>query len=108
MGENNKRLKSIWGKWWEPLRKWFYPLWLIYETSIRFYDYAISVYSIIDQQFNHPGDLMAQIVAVFCSAVTFIICIAFLTLPACFVLFKFFSIENLSNTIVEKKLKPNF
>jgi len=36
MEEQNLQLKSIWGKWWEPIRKWFYPAWLIYETTVRF------------------------------------------------------------------------
>jgi hypothetical protein len=45
MEENNKQLKSIWGKWWEPIRKWFYPAWLLYELTVRFYENAIAVYN---------------------------------------------------------------
>ncbi|MBW1298404.1 hypothetical protein GBO31_23090, partial [Aquimarina litoralis] len=49
MEEHSSKLKSIWGQWWEPFRKWLYPLWLLYETTIRFYEYALyTYYSIID------------------------------------------------------------
>ena len=53
MEENNKQPRSIWGKWWEPIRKWFYPGWLIYETSVRFYAYAKSVYHYLIEQQDH-------------------------------------------------------
>ncbi|MCK0132570.1 hypothetical protein MWU59_13755 [Flavobacteriaceae bacterium F08102] len=44
MEEQNKQLTSILGKWWVSIRKWFYPAWLIYETTVRFYDYSEATY----------------------------------------------------------------
>lgn len=112
MGENDKQLKSIWGKWWVPIRKWFYPSWLIYETSIRFYDYAQSVqnYFINQQEYiaTYLGETGTQTLGVFCGVATFIICAAFLTVPASFVLYKFFKTENLTGTQVEEKMKIMF
>ncbi|WP_103070138.1 hypothetical protein [Aquimarina sediminis] len=112
MEENNKQLKSIWGKWWEPFRKWFYPSWLLYETTIRFSDYAHSIHTyFIQQQDNissYIGEIGAQTLDVFCSILTFAICAAFLTLPACFVLHKFFKTDNLTGTQFENKMKPFF
>lgn len=108
MKENNKELKSIWGKWWIPIRKWFYPVWLIYETSIRFFNYAQAVHIYFIEQQNYIGKISAQIVAIFCSISTFAICTLFLTLPACFILYHFFKIVNLSNTHFEEKIKNIF
>lgn len=112
MEENNKPLKSIWGKWWEPVRKWFYPAWLVYETSIRFYDYAQSVHHYFVKQQDHIasyiGELGTQTLAVFCSVATFGVCTAFLTVPACFVLYQFFKTANLTGTQLEIKMKPLF
>ena len=112
MEENNKQLKSIWGKWWEPIRKWFYPTWLLYELTVRFNEYAIAVYNyFIEKQdyFNlYLGEIGTQISAVFCSVASFIICTFFLTVSTCFILYKFFKIENLTDTKFEKKLKTYF
>lgn len=112
MEENNKHLKSIWGKWWESFRKWFYPAWLIYETSIRFYDYAQSVHQYFIAQQDHLisyiGVLGTQALDLFCSVTTFAICSAFLTVPAGFVLYKLFNVDNLTGTRFEEKLKPIF
>ena len=112
MEEKNNQLKSILGKWWEPIRKWFYPAWLIYETSIRFYEYAQSFhnYFIIQHDYITPyiGEIGAQAIDVFCRVATFSICTFFLTIPACFVLYKFFKTENLTGTQFEEKIKFYF
>lgn len=112
MEENNKPLKSIWGQWWEPIRKWFYPAWLTYETSIRFYDYTQSVHKCFIEQedyiASYMGEIGTQALDIFSSVATFAICTAFLTVPACFVLYKFFKTENLTGTQFEQKLKTFF
>ncbi|SHJ57328.1 hypothetical protein SAMN04487911_12550 [Arenibacter nanhaiticus] len=112
MEENNKQLKSIWGKWWEPIRKWFYPTWLLYELTVGFYEYAIAVYNyFIERQDyfdSYSGEIGTQMLAVFCSVASFIICTFFLTVSTCFILYKFFKIENLTGTKLERKLKTYF
>ncbi len=112
MEENNKQLRSIFGKWWESSRKWFYPAWLLYELSARFYDYAIGVQNYFIEQQDYftlyIGEIGTQTLAIFCSVVTFVICTAFLTIPACFVLYKFFKIKNLSDSRFEEKFKIYF
>tara|TARA_R110000796_G_scaffold252637_1_gene389623 strand:- start:63299 stop:63637 length:339 start_codon:yes stop_codon:yes gene_type:complete len=112
MEENNRQLKSIWGKWWEPIRKWFYPAWLGYETSIRFYDYSLSVHQYFIKQkddiASYIGETGTQALDMLSSVGTFIVCTLFLTVPACFVLYKFFKIENLTSSPFESKLKPIF
>ncbi|NMH89662.1 hypothetical protein [Flavivirga algicola] len=90
MEEYNNHQKSIFGAWWEPFRKWFYPAWLLYELSIRFYDYALAVYQYIIEQQNYLGEITAQTLAVFLSIATFIICAFYLTIPASLALYKFF------------------
>jgi len=92
---------SIWGSYWEPVRKWFYPSWLLYELSYRFYQYAIATNQYIEQISNQP-------LAVFSAVVAFLICTLFLTVPTCFILYTFFKAENLTNTSIEKKLKRYF
>lgn len=101
MEEKNKQIHSIWGKWWESIRKWFYPAWLIYETSYRFNEYSISVYKYFGETENHT-------LAITASIATFIICTAFLTVPTCFTLYKFFKIDNLTNSLFEDKMKRFF
>ncbi|CAM3936840.1 MULTISPECIES: hypothetical protein [Flavobacterium] len=112
MEEKNKQLKSVWGKWWEPIRKWFYPNWLLYELSIRFYDYSIDVHNYFTDQQDYfasfIGEFGTQALAIFCSVATFVICTFFLTVFTCFVLYKFFKIENLTNTRFEEKTKKYF
>ncbi|WP_439490623.1 hypothetical protein [Algoriphagus sp.] len=112
MEENNKLPTSIWGKWWEPIRKWFYPGWLAYETSVRFYEYTKAVYHFFTRQQDfiavYIGKIGSQTLTVFSSVATFAVCTAFLTVPACFVLYKFFKAENLTGTPFEEKLKPLF
>jgi hypothetical protein len=112
MEENNKQLKSIWGKWWEPQRKWFYPIWLVYETSIRFYDYAQSAHDYFISQHDYLtsyiGGIGSQTLDIFSSLATFVICTAFLTVPASFVLYKFFKVESLTGTPLEKRMKRLF
>lgn len=112
MEENNKQLKSIWGKWWEPIRKWFYPAWLLYELTVRFYENAIAVYNYFiekqDSFDSYLGEIGTQTLAVFCSVATFVICTFFLTASTCFILYKFFKIENLTDTKFERKLKIYF
>ena len=108
MEKNNKQLKSIWGKWWESIRKCFYPAWLVYETSIRFYGYGQSVHDYFMMQQEYVGEIGAQTSAIFFSVATFVICVAFLTLPAAFLLYQFFQIENLTSTLLEEKIKKYF
>ncbi|NMM47631.1 hypothetical protein [Marinigracilibium pacificum] len=112
MEEKNKLQKSIFGKWWKPVRQWFYPTWLLYELTIRFYDYAIAVHNFFierpDYFASYIGEISTQSLAVFCSVATFIICSAFLTVPACFILYKFFKIELLTDTQFEYKMKKYF
>ncbi|WP_242205481.1 hypothetical protein [Aestuariivivens insulae] len=90
MGEFKNQQKSIFGTWWEPIRKWFYPAWLVYETSIRFYDYALSVYSYFIEQQDNIGEVITQVLAITCGLTTFLICIFYVTLPVSIILYKFF------------------
>ena len=108
MEKNNKQLKSIWGKWWASIRKWFYPAWLVYETSIRFYDYGQSVHDYFIIQQDYIGDIGAATLAIFFSVTTFVICASFLTLPTSFLLYQFFQTENLTSTRLEEKIKRYF
>jgi len=112
MEEKNKQLTSIFGKRWEPIRKWFYPIWLLYELSIRFHHYALAVAGSFkerqDYLTNYLGEMGTHSLTVFFSVATFIICTAFLTVPTCFLLYKFFKIENLTATQFEKKIKKYF
>jgi hypothetical protein len=85
----NNQQKSVFGTWWVPVRKWFYPAWLIYETSIRFYEYAFAVGNyFIDQ--GSFGELFAQILAITCGLAAFLVCIFYLTIPACIALYAYF------------------
>jgi hypothetical protein len=108
MEENNKQLKSIWGKWWEPIRKWFYSAWLLYELSIRFYDYAVSVHQYIMEQQSYLAEIYIQPIAIFLSVATFIICSFYLTIPTCFILYRFFTKNNFTNKTFENKIKKYF
>ncbi|MBD8489724.1 hypothetical protein IFO69_13285 [Echinicola sp. CAU 1574] len=109
MEENYRQLAPIWGSQWQAVRKWFYPAWLIYETSYRFYDYSISVYKYIEgyQESVFPilGETGTPILAAFCGMVTFAICTFFLTVPSSFMLYTFFKEDNLTETRFEEKLK---
>ena len=105
MERNNKQLRSIWGKWWASIRKWFYPTWLVYETFIRFYAYGQSVYDYFIMQQVYIGEIGTQTSAIFFSVATFVICAVFLTLPATFLLYQFFQIDNLTSTWLEEKIK---
>lgn len=110
MEENNKQPRSIWGAWWEPIRKWFYPGWLVYEITVRFYEYTKSIYHFftIHQDYiaAYIGKIGTQILTVFSSSVTFAVCTAFLTIPACFAVYHFFKTENLTGSPFEEKFKP--
>ncbi len=108
MEENDIQLTSIWGKWWEPIRKWFYPIWLLYELSIRFNDYALAVHQYIMVQQNYLGEITIQIFAVFFGIVTFIICTSYLTVPTCLTLYKFFTKNDSTSTRFEQKTKKYF
>lgn len=111
MGKQKQR-KSIWGMWWEPFRKWFYPAWLIYEISVRFYDYSTEVHNYFRK--NHSeivlftGEVGAQVLDALSSSITFIGCSVFLTIPASLALHQFFKTENLTGTRFEGKMKPIF
>ncbi|MCG6191287.1 hypothetical protein [Maribellus maritimus] len=112
MEENNKQLESIWGKWWQPIRKWFYPTWLIYEISYRFYAYSISTSQYIENHqeniASYIGEISTQTLAISSSFITFGICTAFLTVPASFILYQFFKEDNLTGTGFEEKIKRLF
>ncbi len=108
MEEYNNHQKSIFGTWWEAIRKWFYPAWLIYETSIRFYDYALAVNNYIIEQQDYIGEITAQILAISCSVTTFLICTFYLTVPACFTLYKFFKDDKLITNPFIHKIKTYF
>lgn len=109
METNSLQLKSIWGNWWLSIRKWFYPTWLIYETLIRFYDYTYGVYNYFNKQQEnispYIGDIGASFLNITCSSITFLVCTFFLTVPTSFILYKFFTVYNLSDTKFEVKLK---
>ncbi|SEC41062.1 hypothetical protein SAMN04489761_2917 [Tenacibaculum sp. MAR_2009_124] len=105
MEANKIQLKSIWGTWWEPIRKWFYPAWLGYETSIRFYDYALSSYSFVRTYENYFGAFGIEVLAVLAAILTFVICFVFLTIPASIALFKFFKPEETYRITFEMKIK---
>jgi len=108
MEESKIHLKSIWGRRWEPIRKWFYPAWLFYETTVRFYDYALSAYQYVKIQEDYIGDLAAQVFSISASICTFLICFVFLTIPGCFALFKFFRSETTDNASFESQIKKFF
>ncbi len=108
MEVNHKNLNSIWGQWWVPIRKWFYPTWLLYEVALRFYGYSLAIHEYFLQQewiADNISKFGTRFLISFCSIATFIICNTFLTLPACFVLFAFLTKENLTGYQFEKKLK---
>lgn len=103
--------KSIWGNGWASIRKWFYPAWLAYEISIRFYDYSQSVHLYFEAQQNSVsflGKFGIQAIDAVCSTLTFVGCSVFLTAPACFLLYHFFKQENLTDTRFEEKMKIIF
>ncbi len=112
MEVKNTQLKSIWGKWWEPIRKWFYPTWLIYETSFRFYEYGHAVHAYLIALPHYSASKIVEIglptLAVFCGFLTFAVCTLFLTLPASYLLYQFFKQDNLSQSRFEQKLKKLF
>lgn len=100
---------SIWGNWWIPVRKWFYPAWLCYETTYRFYDYALGTYEYVAQPSSQLLALLGSVathgLALLCSTITFLICSAFLTVPACIILYHFFNTVDLTGTALEQKMK---
>ncbi|GEM_PF-1530755 len=104
--------QSIWGKWWVPIRKWFYPAWLVYETSVRFYEYTKAVHLYFEEQYDHLfssiGAIGARSLDLLCSAITFTGCTIFLTVPAGFVLYRFFKVDNLTDTRLEARFKKIF
>lgn len=102
MEDLNNQQKSIFGTWWEPIRKWFYPAWLIYETSIRFYEYSLGVSNYFIEQQGNIGELFAQILAITCALATFLICSFYLTIPTCIILYRFFKEDKLTNSFLYK------
>lgn len=108
MEKNTNRATSIWGKWWEAIRKWFYPAWLVYEVSIRFYEYGLSTHAYILEQQEYIGEIGAQSLAIFSAVATFVICTLYLTVPACLALYKFFTPFNSNTTRFEEKMKYIF
>lgn len=108
MEENNTSIKSIWGAWWTSFRKWFYSAWLVYETSIRFFEYALDVYQYFIIRELNLGENTVQILAVLCSSLTFLICFFYLTVPATLALYRYFKPETLSKNPIEEKFKTYF
>ncbi|RYH72148.1 hypothetical protein EVU94_13855 [Flavobacteriaceae bacterium 144Ye] len=102
MEDLNSQQKSVFGTWWEPIRKWFYPAWLIYETSIRFYEYSLGVCNYFITQQESIGELFAQILAITCGLATFLICSFYLTVPTCIILYKFFKEDKLTHPFLHK------
>ena len=107
MNKNQKH--SIWGKWWEPFRKWIYPTWLGFEISMQFYDYTQYIHNFFEKHYDditpYIGEIGAKTLDIFCSSATFLSCSVFLTAPACYTLYKFFKEDNLTNTKIEEKIK---
>ena len=56
----------------------------------------------------NKGEIGVQVVAIFCSTITFAICTVFLTVPAYFILYKFFITANLTHTRFEERIKMIF
>jgi len=108
MEGNTLELKSVWGNWWATKRKWLYPAWLCYETTVRFYDYAYATYPYFINQQDNIGAVAAQVLAIVASVGTFAICFAFLTIPGCIALFKFFKSEKTYYTSIESQIKKYF
>lgn len=108
MEDNTTTVKSIWGTWWTSFRKWFYASWLIYETGIRFYEYALPVHQYFMRQGEHLGENTAQVLAYLCSSLTFMLCFFFLTVPATIALFRYFKMEDTSRNTIEQKIKTYF
>lgn len=100
--------QSIWGKPWASFRKWFYPTWFCYETTIRFYDYSTPVYDYFISQGDNLGIHWALILAILLSCLTFIICFFFLTVPGSIALFRYFKNHTLESNSFEQKLKTFF
>jgi hypothetical protein len=88
-----KKQQSIFGRWWTAIRRWFYPAWLIYETSFRFYDYSVSVINYFIEHQDFFGEATTQVLAIFCGLATFLLCTFYLTVPSSFTLYKFFKDE---------------
>lgn len=109
MKEQNR---SIWGNWWEPFRKWVYPAWLLYEVSIRFYDYAWTAYryiiKLLSQTAPWLGSIATQVLSITGSLLTFVLCTAFMSVPTCLILYKFFKVNNLTSTRFERRMKVYF
>ena len=105
MEDLNNQQKSVFGTWWELIRKWFYPAWLIYETSIRFYEYSLGVSNYFIEQQESIGELFAQILAITCGLATFLICSFYLTIPSCIILYKFFKEDKPTNPFLHKMKK---
>ena len=104
--------QSIWGSWWTSIRKWFYPAWLMYETTYRFYDYALGTYSYIGTYqtgiYSNLGHAAFETFNICCSVLVFVICFVYLTIPGCLVLYKYFDKELGPLSSFEHKLKMIF
>lgn len=112
MANQNSNLKSFLGPYWSSFRKWFYPAWLIYETSYRFYGYSLGVHEYLsvsqDSISVYIGAFGADALSLFCSVSTFLICTLFLTVPACVLLFQLFVHRNLTGLQIEERIKFYF
>ena len=101
--------KSIWGDWWTSQRDWVYPSWLAYELTTCFYDYTEAVHNHFEE--NHGkvtslfGEFGSRTLEALCEGVTFFGSSAFLTVPACLALYKFFREDNLTGTSFEEQVK---
>ncbi|KAB2810148.1 hypothetical protein [Phaeocystidibacter luteus] len=100
---------SFLGPYWSAFRKWFYPAWLIYETSIRFIEYASQTQAYVQTNITDLlGDSGAEVLSMTCGVLVFLICFLFLAVPGGFILYQFFKKENLSGTLFEQKFKFYF
>lgn len=101
--------KSIWGNWWASQRDWIYPSWLAYELTTRFYDYTGAVHNHFEENQDDIvllfGEFGTKTLEALFEGVTFVGCSAFLTVPACLALYKFFREDNLTGTSFEEQIK---
>ncbi|NVK03444.1 MAG: hypothetical protein HWD92_01420 [Flavobacteriia bacterium] len=102
-------IPSFFGPYWSKFRKWFYPAWLVYETTVRFLAYSSDVSSYFTAQSDAiaewSGAVGASIITTSSSVLTFLVCSAFLTVPAAYLLYAFFNTQNLTSSSIESKFK---
>lgn len=104
-----KQMTCIWGAWWIPFRPFAYTLWLAYEVSYRIMDHCVVIHMRFVRHHagiaQYTGDFLAHALDIGTVVLTFLVCHAALTLPACFIMYKFLAEVNLTNTRFEEILK---